>query len=308
MPQKPIFMGPSLVLYSLCTTLLIIAGFFTHWALFPLASLPLIAYLVLFLFKKKTYTANLKAFLQSFGCSSVEEYENLLSDFEGAKEYYNTLLEKKSALFTDYSERNASPVDTIYKKILALKYETEELEASTVTNLRELSAIAEELGYYRNLRSELSDKLEAIRIAIEGIKYAKGVIATDFTPKVSAIAEGYINRIAPKEGRSVALSKDMTLTVSDGAHRNFASHSFGFKEEMYLCFRIAWSEFLFGKDFPLIFDDPFTGSDDYREKALIDLLYSLSKDRQIIIFTNRRNDYFGQLNCNWVDICPSNDV
>lgn len=308
MPQEPSFMMPSLILYSLCTTLLIVAGFFTHWALFPLAALPLIAYLILFLFKKKTYKADLKAFLHSFGCSSMEEYERLLSDFEGAREYYNTLLEKKSALITSFSESNASSADIIYKKILALKYETEELEASTVTNLRELVAIEEELEYYRRLHRELSDKLEAIRIAIEGINHAKGVIATDFTPKVTAIAEGYINRIAPKEGRSVSLSKDMTLTVSDGAHRNFAAHSFGFKEEMYLCFRIAWSEFLFGKDFPLILDDPFTGSDDYREKALIDLLYSLSEDRQIIIFTNRRNDYFGQLNCNWVDICPLNDV
>ena len=307
-PVKPAFLAVSTVFYILCTLVLFIAGFFTHWALFPLSAVPIALYLCLFLIKRASYKSALKAFLASFGCSSMEEFYQLRKDFESAKDYYKALLEEKSAIVTSFSESSVASADIIYKKILHMKYELEELERSADTKERELAVIEQERDYYRGGRKTLSDKLEAIRVALDAINYAKDVIATDFTPKVTAIATGYINRVAPKEGRSVALSKDMSLTVSDGARQSFSSHSFGFREEMYLCFRIAWSEFLFGKDFPLILDDPFTGSDDYREKALIDLLYSLAEDRQIIIFTNRRNDYFSQLNCNWVDISPSDDV
>lgn len=307
-PAKPAFWVSSIIFYILCAIVLFIAGFFTHWALFPLSAVPIAVCFCVFLFKRASYKSALKAFLASFGCTGMEEYDQLTEDFESAKEYYKSLLEEKSALATNLSENSAASADIIYRKILAMKYELEELERSADTKERDLAVIEQELDYYRQCRKALSDKLEAIHVALDAINYAKDVIATDFTPKVTAIATGYINRVAPKKGRSVALSKDMTLTVSDGARQNFYAHSFGFREEMYLCFRIAWSEFLFGKDFPLILDDPFTGSDDYHEKALIDLLYSLAEDRQIIIFTNRRNDYFSQLNCNWVDISPSDDV
>lgn len=307
-PQKPPAFTPSFIFYIICAIMLFIAGFFTHTVYCALAVLPVAIYFILFALKMAAYKSALKAFLASVYCSTLDEYEKMELEKLHATEYYNSLLKKKSDFVTETSIINNADKSIIYRKILSLKYEIESLEKAANSNLRDLMIISEELTYYKNLHSELSKKLEAIRIAIEAFYHAQTVISTDFTPKVTRTAMKYLNSIAPKEGRSVALSTDMKLSVSDPIRQDLPSQSFGFREEMYLCFRIAWSEFLFGKEFPLIFDDPFLGSDDYREKALIDLLYSLSKDRQIIIFTNRKNDYFSQLNCNWVDISPSDDV
>lgn len=302
LPVKPPFLTKYALFYILCTAAVFIAGFFTHWALTLSSLIPLLAYLFSFLYKKANYNALLKSFLQSVYCSDEQEYLTLVKEKADAEDYYTILLKQKSDLVTKSASDMANSNDLIYKKLLTLKKELEELEESAKHPFREPFTIAQELDYYKNLHLELSQKLEAIKVAIDAINYARDIIATDFTPTVSNIAMSYLNRIAPKEGRFATLSRDMTLTVSDGVRQPLLSQSFGFREELYLCFRIAWSEFLFGKSFPLIIDDPFLGSDDYREEALIDLLHSISKDRQVIIFTNRKNNRYNQLNCNWVDI------
>lgn len=307
-PQKPAAISQSFIFYIICTLLLFIAGFFTHVALSACAILPIIAYFVVFALKLCAYKSNLASFLASVQCSTLDEYTHMEHDRSNADNYYNSLLKKKSDLVTSAAVSYKTDSSIIYRKILSLKNEIEALEKETTSTFRSITVISEELTYYKNLHLELSKKLEAIRLAIEAFNHAKNVISTDFTPKVTRLAMSYLNSVAPKDGREVTLSNDMSLTVSDPVRQNLSSQSFGFREEMHLCFRIAWSEFLFGNKFPLILDDPFTGSDDYREKALIDLLYSLSENRQIIIFTNRKNDYFSQLNCNWVDISPTHDV
>lgn len=306
LPQKPDFLSKSIVFYILCSSLCFIAGFFIHWALFLCALLPVFVYFSLSCGKISRYKKLLKGFFVSVNCSGLDEYEKMLADKEAATAYYTSLLKKKSDLVSSGGQSDNS--ELLYRKILALRNELDDLKKSLPSATREPDVIKGELEYYKNLRLNLSTRLDAVRLAIEGINYAKDIIATDFTPGVTDRAMALLNSIAPKEGRTVSLSKDMSLTVSDGAHHPLSSHSFGFREEMYLCFRIAWAEFLFGKSFPIIIDDPFTGSDDYREKSLINMLFALSEDRQIIIFTNRKNELFNQLNCNWVDISPQNDV
>lgn len=306
LPEKPGFVNKSIVFYILCSSIGFIAGFFTRWAVSFSSLLPVLLYLFLYAGKISRYKKHLASFFASLNCLNYEEYEKMLSDKAEADSYYTSLLKKKSDLVS--SGGQSGELELLYRKILTLKNEVDDLKRAMPPSTRELSLIKSDLLYYRGLHRELSDKLEAVRLAIDGINYAKEIIATDFTPRVTERAMELLNSIAPKEGRVATLSKDMTITVTDGVHHPLSSQSFGFREELYLCFRIAWAEFLFGKDFPLIIDDPFAGSDDYREKALINLLFSLSKDRQIIIFTNRHSELFSQLKCNWVDISPQNDV
>ena len=302
---KPPLLNTSLIFYIICSLAVFIACFFIRPVLSPFALLPLVIYAAVYFTKFIKYKKAAKSFLAKAGCSSFEEYDSMCMELLSAKEYYHALLKEKSDLV---SLSAIAPAHNIYKDILSLKTEIEALEASVTTQSRDLTVIKEELDYTRSLRLDLSKKLEAVRVALEGFNHAKASIATDFIPKVTEKAMEYLNLIAPKDGRLVKLSEDMSLFVSDPIRQEIGAYSFGFREEMYICFRIAWAEYLYGEDFPLIFDDPFLGSDDYREKALIDLFYALSKKRQVIIFTNRKNDYFKQLKCNWVDISPTNDV
>ena len=183
------------------------------------------------------------------------------------------------------------------------------------SNERSEDEIASNLSYMYAQRDEIVLKIKAIDAAIEAIEYAKTRFSEDFTPIVTKKAAEYIALIAPKEGRSITLlpeseskKKELGLSVKDPLHRSFSAFSFGFRQEVYLCLRLALSDFLFSSSMPIIIDDPFLGSDDYREKAIIDLLSHIAKNKQVIIFTNRKNDYFNQLNCNFVDMSTLNDV
>lgn len=307
-PEKKPFFDTSLIFYIICSFIIFIACFFIKPILSVTAILPPALYMVLYFIGHNKYKKAASAFLQSVGCTSFPEYERMMREYSEAEDYYTALLKKKSDMVTLSASRVSYGDENIYKKILAIKNDIERLNSCISTKSRELNIIKEEIDYHRSLLSSLKEKLEAVRIALEAFSYAKDIISTDFTPKVTKKAMEYLNFIAPKEGREVTLSTDMTFSVMDPVRQNILSQSFGFREEMYICFRIAWAEFLYGKDFSLIFDDPFLGSDDYREKALIDLFYNLSKTRQVIIFTNRKNSYFNQLNCNWVDISPSDVV
>ena len=308
LPEKPKLLSRTGFFYIICSLLAFFALFFIKASLIPLALLPILVHIAVYGKNLLTYKADLKSFFARSGCADEAEYISMLRDKDAAKEYYNSLLKEKSDLVTESSLASNSLSDSLYKKIIDLKKEIEALYEETKTSQREPSVISQEITYYRNLRLELSGKLEAVRLAIEAINYARGVITTDFTPKVTGMAAGYLNLIAPKDGREISLSSDMTVSVSDPVRHDISSQSFGFREELYLCFRIAWSDFLFGTTFPLILDDPFLGSDDYRENLLIDLLFKLSRDRQIIIFTNRKNERFNQIQCNYIDITPSDVV
>ncbi len=304
LPEKKPFLDTSFMFYIICAFVIFIAFFFIKPILSVAAIVPPALYIVLYFIGNNKYKKAASAFLRSVGCSSFDEYEKMTREHSAAVEYYTVLLKKKSDMVTLSENRTSFGDENIYKKILMLKDDIDRMGALITTKSRELNVIKEETDYYRSLLASLKEKLEAVRIALEAFNYAKDIISTDFTPKVTKKAMEYLNLIAPKDGREVSLSTDMTFSVMDPVRQDTLSQSFGFREEMYICFRIAWAEFLYGKDFPLIFDDPFLGSDDYREKALIDLFYRLSQTRQVIIFTNRKNSYFNQLNCNWVDISP----
>lgn len=275
-PPAPKFFTLYLLLYIICAISLFIIGFINYKPLIYLSFLPILIYVAFFLIKKVKVKRQLR----------TNQHQNSLRKA------------KKQQLITSLTQQMLS----LQREIHLLDKELSSFD------FRPCDELQSQIAYYKNVKATIEDNIKAIDCAIAAIEYARESILSDFTPSVNKKAMEYLSRIAPKEGRNVTLSKDMSLFVTDPMPIDIASCSYGFTAEMYLCFRIALSEFLYGKDFPLIFDDPFLGSDDFRENELIDLFTSLARDHQIIIFTNRKNSRFNQLNCNFVDMNPKNDV
>ena len=292
-PEKTSVKYP--VLYTICTLSLFIIGFLFFKPLIFASPLPLLAYLLskLFINQKKSNNAEE---------ADTSVYKESLTDLEKLREDKAKISEKISLTHQKISE--------LQKTLLSEQDALHSLEKMVFdASYRSIDEIEAELSYTKKLCSEMSIKVEAIDAAIEAIGYASERFSEDFTPAVSKKAMEYLSLIAPKENRDVTLIMDaennknpLSISVKDPLPRNLSSFSFGFRQEVYLCFRIALSEFLYDKDFPIIMDDPFLGSDKWREKAIFDLLSNVAKKRQVIVFTNRKNDYFNQLNCNFVDI------
>lgn len=310
-PSPPKLLSLRLLPYIICSLVLFIIGFaLSSWIKF-LFLVPLAVFAAVHLFLSKKARVGRKNFLEKVGCTTYDEYKKMLSDREDAVVYLKTLYrerEKLIARHSDWIEKN-SVLESINESIIKTKDEINELKASLITdNSRSIEEIDSDIAYYRAEKQSLLCKAEALDRAIEAIEYAKDRLSRDFTPKITEKAGEYISLIAPKEKREFHLEKDFSVSLTDPLPVDMSSCSFGLGQEIYICFRAALSEVIYGNIFPLIFDDPFLGSDDYREKSLTDLFASIAEKRQVIIFTNRKNSYFAQLDCNYIDISAENDV
>ncbi|MGE5292701.1 MAG: AAA family ATPase [Micromonosporaceae bacterium] len=73
-----------------------------------------------------------------------------------------------------------------------------------------------------------------------------------------------------------------------GAWREAARLSHGTAEQVYLILRAALAQYLAttGEPCPLILDDPTAYADAARTKAVLDVLHSISADRQVVVFSH----------------------
>lgn len=292
-PEKKSIRYP--ILYAICAIVLFIIVFFFLNPLFLVFPLSLLAYSLSKLFIKQKKSNNIEE-------TDALIYKEAITDLEKLRE--------DKAKISDKISLTHQKITELQKMLLSQQEALHSLEKAVFdASYRPIDEIESELSYTKKLCGEMTAKVEAIDAAIEAIGYAARRFSEDFTPAVSKKAMEYLSIIAPKENRDVTLVMDgensknpLFLSVKDPLPRNLSSFSFGFRQEVYICFRIALSEFLYDKDFPIIMDDPFLGSDNRREKAIIDILNNVAKKRQVIVFTNRKNDYFNQLNCNFIDI------
>lgn len=310
-PAPPKLFSVRLLPYIICSLVLFIIGFTLLPRFGLLFLLPIAVFLFEYLFLSAKALFARKRFLKNAGCVSLDEYKKMSSDRDEAYSYLRSLRRKHEKLIAAYSGliSKSGALEEIRDRIIKTKEEISLLKASLLSDKsRPLDEIDSEIAYYRSERHSLIRKAEALDRAMEAIEYARGRLSLDFTPRITERAQKYISLIAPKENRRFHLDTDLSVSVTDSLPMDLSSCSFGLRQEIYICFRIALCDVIFGDGMPLIFDDPFIGSDDFREKALIDLFASVAEKRQVIILTNRKNSYFAQLDCNYIDISAENDV
>jgi uncharacterized protein YhaN len=293
--------SPKAIPFLVATVLLFALSFILPSFAKLLFVVPILSFAIIYIL----YRRKLSALLSAFQCSSVNEYKDMLHDFTDAKAHYNSLLKEREDIISRRSNAlSSASFEDLSGKMLQISADINDLKASLVHSMP-VEDIDSALFYYRNERDELVKKFNAINGATSAIEYATERLSRDFTPKIAQKANEYLKIIAPNEKRELFLEKDFSVSLSN---LPLSSCSFGLLQEIYISFRAALSDMLYGDDMPLIFDDPFLGSDDIREKTLIDIFNSISKNRQVIIFTNRLNPYFEQIGCNYIDITTENDV
>lgn len=281
-----------LFVYTICSLFLFIIGFYFLLPFLFASPLPLILFFVLYFAKKRTASDDEK----------LKEYREALKDSE--------ILHKKTADISEKISLTRRQISFLRQELSAFREELNSSEKALLasSSFTPSDEIESELSYLKASRKEMEVTVGAIDAAIEAVEYASARFCEDFTPKVSEKAMRYLSFIAPKETRHLSLMSDgnakntFSFLVKDPLPQALSSYSFGFRQEVYICFRLALSEFLFGNTFPLIIDEPFLGSDAVRSKKIIELLCEISRQRQVILFTNRFFDDFKHLNCNFIDI------
>lgn len=146
--------------------------------------------------------------------------------------------------------------------------------------------LAEELQAKQQLLQQAKHKYDVADKTTEILAQAKESLSSAYLPELCSRTEKLLNDVT---NGSYKVVTDRTFAISlqqNGQTKPLSAFSRGIREITLLCFRVALSQLLYGKDIPLlIVDDAFVNFDEQNFARATDLLKQLSQTTQIIYFT-----------------------
>lgn len=146
--------------------------------------------------------------------------------------------------------------------------------------------LAEELQAKQQLLQQAKHKYDVADKTAEILAQAKESLSSAYLPELCSRTEKLLNDVT---NGSYKVVTDRTFAISlqqNGQTKPLSAFSRGIREITLLCFRVALSQLLYGKDIPLlIVDDAFVNFDEQNFARATDLLKQLSQTTQIIYFT-----------------------
>ncbi len=157
-------------------------------------------------------------------------------------------------------------------------------QLANVAEAEETLAFAKtELARVRQLDQTLDLTLKFLRQAEERVhRDISRVLAETIRPWLPTVTANRYNEVVV-DPASLAIK----VRGSNGQWRNAKWLSHGTAEQVYLLLRVAMAKHLTtpGETCPLILDDVTVQCDRDRKKAVLDLLHAISRERQVILFT-----------------------
>ncbi len=155
--------------------------------------------------------------------------------------------------------------------------------------------LASSLSSMREEYDTIQEEYEAITVAMELLRQADLEIQRRFSPALSRAAAEYFSEMTG--GRYEELTLDAGLTARVRANGDAGAHEAGYLSAgtvdlMYLAVRLAVCELALpdGEPCPLIIDDALVNLDEGRYQQAIALLKKIARERQVVLFTCRKNE------------------
>jgi uncharacterized protein YhaN len=146
--------------------------------------------------------------------------------------------------------------------------------------------IAEELLYKQQLLTMAKRKFAVANITAEVLASAKESLSSAYIPELCAKTQSLLNSIT-NGNYNVVTDRNFAISLQqNGQTKPLSAFSRGIREITLLCFRVAISQLIYGKDIPLlIVDDAFVNFDEQNFGRATQLLKQLSQSTQVIYFT-----------------------
>ncbi len=148
--------------------------------------------------------------------------------------------------------------------------------------------------FCRERLSNGKDKKDALELAYAALTKAGDTIREGLTPKLTAMAGEWMQRLTKDRHTGMRISKDLRPRLSEAPAGLSAQERFfsaGTADAAYLCLRLALAKTLFHPPLPLIFDETFVRLDDDRFAGALLLLQELAQQNlQILYFTHRKRE------------------
>lgn len=190
-------------------------------------------------------------------------------------------LEKNKAAHEERISFLKKNTEECEKNLSALKIRVESLQ------LQLSSSKCGNLSLLYEKKTKLEKRLSSLTVAINSLNTAHEKMQRNFTPHLNKKASEYFSAITSGKYTKLFSDEQFNLSIDMDIPRKSELFSGGTVDQLYLSLRLALIDMLFGDETAfLILDQPFLQYDDTRRKKAVELLESLSENRQIILFTS----------------------
>jgi len=190
-----------------------------------------------------------------------------------------------------------------YKKILeetkVIKNDKEKNNAHLIGQLKaywaedkDIANIVEEITKYEGILEQIKQKQKSLQLAQELIEQAAKEIKLDILPEINNRMSEYLKIITNNKYDKLITGQDTQLnTQYNNFVKNIWEFSAGTIEQMYLSLRLATADILSKNEvLPIILDEVFAFYDKERIESTFALLYEISKEKQVILFTCKEEE------------------
>lgn len=154
--------------------------------------------------------------------------------------------------------------------------------------LGDQAALEAERQALEDRRAALQRHYDALEIAMQALQRASDTLQARFAPQLRQLTGQYLQALTDGRLDTVLIDRKLQLSLqepTDPASRSSGYYSAGTRDQLYLALRLAIVRLLLTSDCPCILDDALVCFDDHRLVCALQLLQTLAKERQILLFS-----------------------
>ncbi len=136
-------------------------------------------------------------------------------------------------------------------------------------------------------------ELDALTMAMETLTQANARLQERFSPELNRLAGAYMARLTGDKYSAVSLTRELEGFVREGESvlpRSALCLSRGTADQLYLAVRLAVCRLCLPEKPPILLDDALASFDDARLEAALELLWELSGEQQMLLFTCQKRE------------------
>ena len=162
----------------------------------------------------------------------------------------------------------------------------------TLQAMGDPAALAARLEELESALAQKRLELEALTAAMEALTQASARLQERFSPELNALAGQYMARLTGDKYTAVSLTRELEGFVNSGGvlPRSALCLSRGTADQLYLAVRLAVCQLCLPDKPPILLDDALTSFDDQRLTQALELLWELSGEQQLLLFTCHRRE------------------
>lgn len=245
--------------------------------------------------------------------SKIKQREEIETNLRNVEETYKVLLKDRDLDLIsheleeimnenlEYSYENEEDIERELKEkneeLLECEKKIKDVEHSIKNKFlgrRKLYVIEEDLEQVRREIKESEQILAALDVAQETMNEAFREIQKSFGPLLNKKVAEHLQALTNMRYTEVKVSESYEVRVTDQEGNNLLHVDYlsnGAWDQVYISLRFALIDLIFGdKTVPIILDDAFVQYDDKRIKNVLEELYRISKDKQIILFSCQQRE------------------